>query len=374
MVTVSVVMPAYNAAKYIAEAIESLINQTFEDWELVLVNDGSTDDTLTIAQSFSDSRIKITTQQNKGEAGARNTGLELATGKYISFLDADDMYLPNALDSFVGYMEAQPEVDIAYSDGYVCNTSGEPIMRLTEIRENIVEGHILESIVISTIVITVPLCTVLRRSAVESKPFRFDVNISYGTDWDFWIRISRFVKFGYLDELTCKYRVHQTNMTRVNGVAKYRADLLVGRKKVLNAEWFQELSIGTRHQFFYHLLLILLPGQVNEQAKILNSPQFQDLPKGNQAHLLRLIATDYILVNDALDFANSCLQRSVENDPSDFKSKYLAQLMSSSPLLGRTTLSGYRTLVNMKNSLAGLFKDSPKPVPVELVPIGDSKS
>jgi glycosyltransferase involved in cell wall biosynthesis len=373
MVNVSVIMPAYNAAKYIAEAIESLITQSFEDWELILVNDGSTDETLSIAQGYSDPRLKITTQKNQGEAGARNTGLELATGKYISFLDADDLYLPNALNSFVGYMDSHPEIDIAYSDGFICNTHGEPMMRLTEIRENIVEGYILESIVLSTIIITVPLCTILRRAAVESKPFRFDQNISYGTDWDFWIRISKYAKFGYINELTCKYRVHQTNMTRVNGVAKYRADLLDGRKKVLNSDWFHELSIGTRHQFFYNLLLIILPGQVDEQTKILNTTQFLDLPKSNQAQILRMVASDYILANKELDFAMSCLQESVKNAPSDAKSKYLTQLMTSSPLLGRTTLTGYRTLSNAKNNLKKLFKDGPKPVPVELVPIGDPK-
>ncbi len=86
-----------------------------------------------------------------------------------------------------------------------------------------------------------------------------------------------------------------------------------------------------------------------------------------------MVASDYILANKELDFAMSCLRQSVRNDPSDTKSKYLTQLMTSSPLLGRTTLSGYRTLANTKNKLNNLFKDGPKPVPVELVPIGDAK-
>jgi glycosyltransferase involved in cell wall biosynthesis len=366
-------MPAYNAARYIAEAIESLTAQSFTDWELILVNDGSTDETLSIAQSYSDPRIKVTTQLNQGEAGARNTGLNLASGRYISFLDADDMYLPNALDSFVQYMDAHPDIDIAYSDGFICNIEGEPTMRLAEIRADIVEGYILEPIVLSTIIITVPLCTALRRSAVESQSFRFDQNLGYGTDWDFWIRIARFVKFGYLDELTCKYRVHQTNMTRVNGVVKYKADLLVGRLKVLNADWFHELSIGTQYQFFYNLLILLLPGQIEEQKKILNSPRFLDLPKDRQAQILRMVASDYILAGHEIDFAISCLQQSVKNNPSDNKSKYLAQLMVSYPLLGRTTLLAYQAVVKSRKKLKGLFNNGPKPVPVELVPIVDQE-
>jgi glycosyltransferase involved in cell wall biosynthesis len=361
-------MPAYNAAKYIAEAIESLIDQSFTNWELILVNDGSTDETLAIAQSFSDPRIKVTSQPNRGEAGARNTGLNLATGKYISFLDADDMYLPNALDYFVRYMAAHPDVDIAYSDGFMCNNKGEPLMRLTEIREGIAEGYILESIVLSTIIITVPLCTVLRRSAVESQSFSFGENLGYGTDWDFWIRISRFVKFGYLDELTCKYRIHQTNMTRVNGLAKYRADMLVGRLKVMNADWFDELSHDTKYRFFYNLLILLLPGQLDEQRRILNSPQVHKLPEDKQSQILRMVASDYILAKDEIDFAISCLQQAVKANPSNAKSKYLARLMMSNIALGRTVLLGWRTAVNGRNKLNALLKRGPKPVPAELLP------
>jgi glycosyltransferase involved in cell wall biosynthesis len=369
MSTVSVIMPAYNAAKYIGEAIDSLLHQSFTDWELILVNDGSSDETLSIAQSYSDPRIKITSQANQGEAGARNTGLNLATGKYISFLDADDLYLPNALDSFVGYMEAHPDVAVAYSDGFICNIAGEPLMRLTEIRAGIAEGFILESVVLSTIIITVPLCTVLRRTAVESQKFRFDQNLGYGTDWDFWIRISRFVQFGYLDELTCKYRVHQTNMTRVSGVAKQRADLLAGRLKVLNADWFDALSIHTQYQFFYNLLILLLPGQLDEQKKILNSSQFLGLPKEQQALILRMVATDYILADQEIDFAIACLQQSAANNPSDRKSKYLSQLISANPSLARAALLGWRTALNSRKKLNALLGNGPKPVPVELIPI-----
>jgi glycosyltransferase involved in cell wall biosynthesis len=373
MSIVSVIMPAYNAARYIGEAIESLLNQSFTDWELVLVNDGSSDETLAIAQSYADPRIKITTQANQGEAGARNTGLNLATGKYISFLDADDLYLPNALDSFVRYMEAHPDVGVAYSDGYICNIAGEPMMRLSEIRESIVEGYILESVVVSTVVITVPLCTVLRKTAVTSPPFHFDQNLGYGTDWDFWIRLSRHVQFGYLDELTCKYRVHQTNMTRVSGVAKYRYDLLAGRLKTLNADWFPTLSPHTQYQFFCNLLLLLLPGQMTEQQKILSTPQFRALPNEQQAQILRMVAADYIAANQHIDFAISCLQQSVAQNPSDSKSKYLAQLMSSNPSLGRAALLSWRTALNGREKLNALFKNKPKPVPAELIPMMDSE-
>ena len=87
-------MPAYNAEKYIAEAIQSVLDQTFQDWELLVIDDGSKDSTAKIVNSFSDPRIVLIQQENGGVSVARNAGLDLAKGKYITFLDADDA-IPN---------------------------------------------------------------------------------------------------------------------------------------------------------------------------------------------------------------------------------------------------------------------------------------
>lgn len=94
MPLVTIVMPAYNVAPYIAKSIESVIAQRMQDWELIIINDGSTDDTLNVIAPFitQDARIRVISQENAGVSAARNKGLQLATGKYISFLDADDIY------------------------------------------------------------------------------------------------------------------------------------------------------------------------------------------------------------------------------------------------------------------------------------------
>lgn len=100
MPLISVVMPAYNMESYIGDSMRSVINQTISDWELIIINDGSTDNTLAIIEPFvaSDSRIKVITQENSGVSAARNHGLKVATGKYIAFLDADDLYDPRYLE------------------------------------------------------------------------------------------------------------------------------------------------------------------------------------------------------------------------------------------------------------------------------------
>ena len=99
MVKISVILPAYNAGKYIRKAIESTLTQSFDDFELIIVNDGSTDDTLDIINEFEDKRIRLICQSNRGPGAARNRALDTASGDYIMFLDSDDFFCKNALET-----------------------------------------------------------------------------------------------------------------------------------------------------------------------------------------------------------------------------------------------------------------------------------
>lgn len=110
---ISVIVPVYNVEKYLEACINSVINQTYQDWELILVNDGSTDSSMTICQKFahSDSRIKIFSQENKGQAAARNFGLQQATRLYVTFLDADDEIASNTLQDNLAILKTNPQID-----------------------------------------------------------------------------------------------------------------------------------------------------------------------------------------------------------------------------------------------------------------------
>lgn len=112
-------MPAYNAAEFIAEAIDSVINQTFTGWELIVINDGSSDETEAIVKSFTDERIKLISQENKGLGAARNNGMEAAVGNWIAFLDSDDVWLPNKLQLQQRFIIDNLDVDVFYSTGYM---------------------------------------------------------------------------------------------------------------------------------------------------------------------------------------------------------------------------------------------------------------
>src|SRR5678816_1429776 len=104
MPKVSVITPVYNGQSYIDTAINGLLSQTLQDWELIVVDDGSTDSTPQILEKFTDQRIRIIKQQNGGEARARNVGLHNVTGEYVAFLDADDFYFPTALEELSAFL------------------------------------------------------------------------------------------------------------------------------------------------------------------------------------------------------------------------------------------------------------------------------
>ncbi len=114
-VIVSVILPVYNAQDYISEAIESILNQTFQNFELILINDGSSDDSLEIINSYSDHRIRVINQKNKGLARSLNIGLAQANGKFIARMDADDISLANRLEVQVRFLEKNPHIKLVGS-------------------------------------------------------------------------------------------------------------------------------------------------------------------------------------------------------------------------------------------------------------------
>ena len=114
-VKVSVIMPAYNSEVYIRESIDSVLAQSFTDFELIVVDDGSTDTTAAIVKSYADSRIRLIRQANQGVSVARNTGLEAAQGQFITFLDSDDLYYPDFLKTLYHLVQSN-QTDMSFSN------------------------------------------------------------------------------------------------------------------------------------------------------------------------------------------------------------------------------------------------------------------
>ncbi|MCC7176508.1 MAG: glycosyltransferase [Bryobacterales bacterium] len=335
---VSVMMPAYNAERHIRQAIESALGQHYPDWELLIVNDGSTDGTAEIARGFTDARIRVIDQPNGGEAAARNTALRHMKGEFVSFLDTDDAYYPEHLEVIVGRLRSDPSLDAAYSDGYYCDQSGTVLQTLSSRRLQPAEGCIFEQVVYSSSMLGPPLCVVLRRRLAEELGLLFDTSITIGPDWDFFTRFSERARFAYVDRPTCLYRLHDTNITVSVGHAKRSADMAKCRRKAIRMDGFKRCSVGTRAAVFYDLLVNLLAGQPAAQSEVTGWAEFQALPRGEQARLLRLMASEAILRGGDPAAVKEWLEKARELNPRDLRAAMLGALFPAAPGLCRRAL------------------------------------
>jgi glycosyltransferase involved in cell wall biosynthesis len=372
MPRISVITPIYNGERFINLAKDSLLKQSYTDWEWVVVDDGSSDATPTILSTYEDPRFKIVHQKNAGEAAARNHGLTSAHGEYVAFLDADDEYLPNALDDLITFLDNHPEYDVVYSDGYLCDENGEKLSSLSNFRTQVSVGDILEPLILSVGAGPIAVnCTLTRRNAIEQNDVRFDPNLMIGPDWDFWIQMARFAKFGFLDQATCLYRIHTTNVTRTSGKQKRHQDLIKGRMKILNSSWFNDLSVNTRQNFFYYFLIALLSGRPQDQQTILEHASFCNLPPGIQGSLYRYVGIDTLLTQVDNKRAKLYFDMSLKLNPYDKKTSAILTFLKINRRLAVFIIQLWQKAIRIKNQIKSSYQKRTKAVPPQLQPVGE---
>jgi glycosyltransferase involved in cell wall biosynthesis len=134
---VSVIIPVYKVEKYVAATVESVLAQTYKNFELLIIDDGSPDRSIEICQQFTDNRIKIIRQENRGVAAARNVGIRHAEGEYLAFLDADDLWVPEKLEKHVEHLDNSPAVGVSFCRSSFINETGKPlgIYQITKLKE-----------------------------------------------------------------------------------------------------------------------------------------------------------------------------------------------------------------------------------------------
>jgi glycosyltransferase involved in cell wall biosynthesis len=209
---VSIVVPAYNVAAYIDESINSVFAQTFSDYELILVNDGSPDtDQLEAALRPYISRICYISQENRGAAEARNAALRVARGEFIAFLDADDIWFPNHLADQVGFLRGNPSCDLVYADGLIFGESelaGQTFMKLAPS-----SGEVTFEALITARCNVLTSTVVAKRAAILDVGM-FDVHIRRGQDYDLWLRMVRNgAKLAYQRKVLIRRREHPDNLS-----------------------------------------------------------------------------------------------------------------------------------------------------------------
>ncbi len=210
--TISVVMPVYNAGKYLAAAIESVLNQTFTAFELLLINDGSADGSLAVMQSFTDSRIRILDNEgNKGLVYSLNSGITEAKGRYIARMDADDICLPERFQLQLDYLEKYPEIGLVAGFITFINADGQDSGSWASDREAS-NPQLIRKYMTKECCIAHP--TVMGRAALFGR-YLYAANQKAIEDYDLWLRLlADGVRIDKLKTPVLLYRVHEQSVTQ----------------------------------------------------------------------------------------------------------------------------------------------------------------
>lgn len=209
---VSAVIPAFNAARHVNQAIDSVLAQTYTNNEIIVIDDGSSDDTLEKLESYGD-KVTIINQLNKGVSSARNAGIMAARGEWVAFLDADDYWEPEKLARQVNYVRQNPDVVMVHTGKKLFGEHG-------TIEYNKIPFHLsrqsanLRSLLIRNCVNT---SSVMVRRDVVVKAGMFDVALKQCEDQDLWLRIAKRGRFGYIPNDLFNYRVHDAQATFKTG-------------------------------------------------------------------------------------------------------------------------------------------------------------
>jgi len=213
MPEVSVIIPTFDCGAYIGEAIESVLKQTYQDFEIIIVDDGSTDNTRELVSSFHDERLQYRYQENRGASDARNTGIKASRGKYISFLDADDVWLPLKLELQVKALESSPRIGLVYSDMYYFGLN-KTLPQKTFFQcfhWNPPRGRVLNLLAERYFA---HLSVVMIKRDVINQVGLFDTSLRNCQDYDFLFRVALYYEFEVIPQPLAKYRFSERQISR----------------------------------------------------------------------------------------------------------------------------------------------------------------
>jgi glycosyltransferase involved in cell wall biosynthesis len=275
---VSVIMPVYNGEKYLREAIDSILNQTFSDFEFLIFNDGSTDNSENIILSYDDSRIQyIKNESNIKLIATLNKGIELAKGKYIVRMDADDLSAPTRIEKQLTFMEENHEVGLC----------GSWFTAFGEIDENICKYKKQHDEILFKMFYQCHFChpsLIIRKKVFENLEIPFDKKFIHAEDYELYFRLSTKWKFHNLQESLVMYRIHSSSVSRQNQMIQLEHSLQIRKMffsllgidcsqeelkayEALNHQDYKAVSITSKNVQF--LLVSMLKG--NHEKKVFDS-------------------------------------------------------------------------------------------------------
>ncbi len=208
MALITVIIPVYNGEKTILSTIESVINQTFYDFELVVINDGSTDSTLEIINSIADSRLQVFSYFNAGLSVSRNRGISHAKSEYISFIDADDLWTTDKLETQLRALQDNPQASVAYSWTDYIDEQGNFIVSGSHITVN---GYVYNQLLVNNFLENGSNPLILKQALIEVGEFA--ASFSPAEDWDMWLRLAARYAFVAVPLPQILYRVSATSLS-----------------------------------------------------------------------------------------------------------------------------------------------------------------
>lgn len=242
---VTVLMPVYNGERYLRESIESILNQTFTDFEFLIINDGSTDNSKEIILSYNDPRIRyVENEKNISLNPTLNKGLQLSTSKYIARMDCDDISLPERLEKQVGFMESNPNIGI-------CGTYLKTIGKNQNNKWSLPKNH---NGICCELLFTSPIyhpTAMFRNDIIKQFNLYYHPDFFFAEDYELWSRCSEYTYLANLPEILLLYRVHSSGVSKV-----FKQEYLESANKVRKSILLKIYPTASDEEIDFHLNVV----------------------------------------------------------------------------------------------------------------------
>ena len=265
MIKVSVLLPVYNAASTLKESINSVIEQTFSDWELIVINDGSIDNTEEIIKSYSDSRIKyVKNETNKGLIYTLNRGISLAKGKYIARMDADDICYFERFEKQVAFMDNNPDVIICGTQIEYFGTKSSNYKKLIFPLKDM---QLKEMLATSTCFAHPSV--MIKKSVLDDSGILYNMNYKNAEDYGLWVDLASYGKYANLKEVLLRYRVSDTQISQPSNPQTIKSVLACRKKYLLT--YLDEILVQSLFNNPINISILKVVKQQTSNKKILES-------------------------------------------------------------------------------------------------------
>ncbi|HEY9865292.1 MAG TPA: glycosyltransferase [Candidatus Obscuribacterales bacterium] len=326
MPKISVVIPVYNGEKTIKKTIESVLKQTWQDFELIVINDGSQDATLEVLSSIQDPRLRILSYDNAGLASSRNRGIDHAQGEYITFLDADDLWTPDKLEAQFQALEEHPEAAVAYSWTDAIDEFDQflhPDSRCT------LSGNVYPNLLLATF-LSNGSNAMIRKTAFKEVGI-FDESLKAAEDWEMWIRLAAKYPFVVVPKAQVLYRLSPDSMS-TKLIQHERESLKVIERAFAQAPAsFQHLKQRSLGNLYKYLTFKALNTNVKPQQAMTVIRLFLKTIKYDSSLLLKGITLKILFVIIVITIFPSQLAQEVLNK--------IKKMTNTSTLLGYINLN-----------------------------------